>query len=86
MCAGPQVVVVKFLANALLLIRPGHSPVEWCSELQEALALGVPHISLYELTVEKGTKLHRMVEKKRTTMPQDDDVCTCRFCGTNARQ
>ncbi len=41
----------------------------WTSDLECALALGVPHISLYGLTAECGTPLGRAVEDRRLTMP-----------------
>ncbi len=41
----------------------------WADDLERALELNVPHISLYGLTVEKGTPLHRAVGEGRAPMP-----------------
>jgi oxygen-independent coproporphyrinogen-3 oxidase len=43
----------------LIYARPGQSPIEWAAELDEALAFGPEHLSLYQLTIERGTKFHR---------------------------
>lgn len=39
----------------LIYARPGQKPESWRAELTEALALGVHHLSLYELTIEQRT-------------------------------
>ncbi|MCT2558835.1 radical SAM family heme chaperone HemW [Tsuneonella sp. YG55] len=36
--------------------RPGQSEADWRSELGRALALGTDHLSLYQLTIEPGTR------------------------------
>ena len=43
----------------------------WADDLARALELNVPHISLYGLTVEKGTPLHRAVGEGRAPMPAE---------------
>ena len=43
----------------------------WADDLTRALELNVPHISLYGLTVEKGTLLHRAVGEGRAPMPAE---------------
>ncbi len=43
----------------------------WREDIERALDLGVPHISLYGLTVEKGTNLCRAVSQGRARMPAD---------------
>ncbi|BBM88624.1 oxygen-independent coproporphyrinogen-III oxidase-like protein [Spirochaetota bacterium] len=42
---------------------PSLSISEWRSNLNSALALGVDHISLYSLTLEKNTRLHTQILK-----------------------
>lgn len=57
----------------LIYATPGQSLVSWEEELREALDLGLQHISLYQLTIEKGTpffKAHRMGD---FIMPDEDD-------------
>ena len=42
---------------------PGESIEDWQRDIEEAIALGVEHISAYSLMVEEGTPLHRMTER-----------------------
>lgn len=51
-------------ANAsidLLFRKPGDTVKSWMTELEKVMKYEPYHISLYELTVEKGTKLSRDV-------------------------
>ncbi|MGI9626144.1 MAG: radical SAM family heme chaperone HemW, partial [Longimicrobiales bacterium] len=43
----------------------------WSEDLQRALELEVPHVSLYGLTVERGTPLDRMISEERTGKPRE---------------
>jgi len=45
---------------------------DWSADLDRAVDLGVPHISLYGLTAEPGTGLGRGVEAGRIRMADDD--------------
>jgi len=45
----------------LIFGRPGHQVAAWLEELDRLVELKVPHLSLYQLTVEPGTKLHKLV-------------------------
>jgi putative oxygen-independent coproporphyrinogen III oxidase len=40
----------------LIYARPGQSVDEWAAELERALAFGTGHLSLYQLTIEPGTR------------------------------
>ncbi|CAG5076872.1 radical SAM family heme chaperone HemW [Parvicella tangerina] len=51
---------------------PIMSDEEWAQNVQKAIALGVPHISAYNLTVEEKTVLSYMV-KKGMTQDVDDE-------------
>ncbi len=42
--------------------------------LDEILKIGVHHISIYELTVQKNTLLHHQIENKELFLPHDDIV------------
>ena len=42
---------------------PGETLEDWSYSLDQAIALGVPHISAYHLTYEEGTRLWRMKEQ-----------------------
>lgn len=46
---------------------------DWGKDLDAALATGVPHLSLYGLSVEKGTPLSRAVEDGSVTPPNEED-------------
>lgn len=49
----------------LIYARPGQTAAQWEAELGRALALGTGHLSLYELTIEAGTRFHAEVEAGR---------------------
>ena len=47
----------------LIYARPGQSLVDWEAELRQALAFGTEHLSLYQLTIEPGTRFATLLEK-----------------------
>lgn len=44
----------------LIYARAGQSRSEWLAELDAATALGTRHLSLYQLTIEPGTRFHAL--------------------------
>jgi putative oxygen-independent coproporphyrinogen III oxidase len=62
----------------LIYARPGQSMVQWQAELTRALALGTGHLSLYQLTIEPGTRFETMV-RKGDFVPLDDDAAADLF-------
>lgn len=59
--------------NLDLIYGLPHQPLErWQSTLEEAIALGPEHLSLYALTVEEGTRLAYEVEHGRIPGPDPD--------------
>jgi putative oxygen-independent coproporphyrinogen III oxidase len=56
----------------LIYALPGHTPALWKGDLERALSLGTGHLSLYQLTIEPGTKFATMVRQGKFT-PLDDD-------------
>ncbi len=62
----------------LIYARPDQSLDDWRAELGEALALGVSHLSLYQLTIEPGTAFDAQVAAGRWT-PADDALCADAF-------
>ena len=63
----------------LIYGRPGQTLHSWQSELavllsltQKFLSLAGDHVSLYQLTVERGTKLFQQVQSNLVTMPNTD--------------
>lgn len=56
----------------LIYARPGQTPLQWKDELSQALAMGTGHLSLYQLTIEPGTRFATLVREGKLT-PLDDD-------------
>lgn len=65
----------------LIYARPNQSAAEWQAELARAIDLGTSHLSLYQLTIEPGTRFETMVRKGEFT-PLDDDTCADLFTQT----
>jgi len=61
----------KNISVDLMYGLPNLSVNEWKKHLQKALHPNITHVSAYCLTVEKGTKLERLVEKGRKIIPND---------------
>ncbi|WP_404336840.1 radical SAM family heme chaperone HemW [Sphingomonas sp. MMS12-HWE2-04] len=47
----------------LIYARPGQSLADWQAELDRALGFGTEHLSLYQLTIEAGTRFATLFEK-----------------------
>ncbi|GGN55149.1 coproporphyrinogen III oxidase [Novosphingobium indicum] len=62
----------------LIYARPGQTLDAWQAELSQALTYGTGHLSLYQLTIEPGTRFETMVRKGQFT-PLDDDACADMF-------
>ena len=56
----------------LIYALPGDTEQRWADTLQRALALGTTHLSLYQLTIEPGTRFATDVAAKRL-VPLDGD-------------
>jgi len=56
----------------LIYARPGQSAAAWEDELSRALALGTGHLSLYQLTIEQGTRFATDVRQGAFTPLADD--------------
>lgn len=61
----------KNISVDLMYGLPNLSINEWEEHLQQVVHQNITHISAYCLTVEKGTKLERLVQKGRKTIPED---------------
>lgn len=57
----------------LIYARPGQTVAAWEAELGQALCYADGHLSLYQLTIEPGTRFHAMVEQGRL-VPLDEDA------------
>ncbi|MBV1687233.1 radical SAM family heme chaperone HemW [Novosphingobium sp. G106] len=62
----------------LIYARPGQTPAAWEAELSRALSFGTGHLSLYQLTIEPGTRFATMVREK-AFIPLDDDAAADLF-------
>ena len=58
----------------LIYARPGQTLAAWEAELTRALALGTEHLSLYQLTVEPGTRFATDAREGRLVIPDGDDA------------
>jgi putative oxygen-independent coproporphyrinogen III oxidase len=56
----------------LIYALPGQSLSAWESELAAALAFGTDHLSLYQLTIEPGTRFATLAAKGALTIPDGD--------------
>ncbi len=56
----------------LIYARPKQKAEEWLKEIELALSFGSKHISLYQLTIEKGTPFFRDFADKKFTLPDEE--------------
>ncbi len=68
----------------LIYARPGQTPRQWQADLDRALGFGTGHLSLYQLTIEPGTRFATMVREQAFT-PLDDDAAGDLFALTRER-
>jgi oxygen-independent coproporphyrinogen-3 oxidase len=57
----------------LIYARPGQTVAAWAAELRRALALAGGHLSLYQLTIEPGTRFHALVGRGEL-VPLEEDL------------
>jgi oxygen-independent coproporphyrinogen-3 oxidase len=62
----------KNISIDLIFGIPNLSNAQWRKNLQKAIDLGVQHISIYALTVEKKTALAHQVKQKTILIPQEE--------------
>lgn len=55
--------------------RPGQTLDGWMQEVQQVVQLGTAHVSLYELTLERGTQLFKEVQAGLQSLP-DSETCS----------
>ena len=68
----------------LIYALPGDSEAAWSAKLDRALGLGTGHVSLYQLTIEPGTRFASMVARGEF-QPLDADMAASLFELTQAR-
>ena len=67
----------------LIYSLPGDNEEGWAATLAQALSLGTSHLSLYQLTIEPGTRFATMVAKKEFE-PLDPDASAALYELTDA--
>ncbi len=60
----------------LIYARPDQTAADWEAELQQALSFGTDHMSLYQLTIEAGTRFETLVRTGQFIPADDDDAAT----------
>jgi len=60
----------------LIYARPGQSPRSWRAELRQALGLAGDHLSLYQLTIEPGTRFEALHRRGELVLPDADAAGT----------
>ena len=75
---------VKRVSFDLIYALPGDDPDGWDADLTRALSLGTEHLSLYQLTIEPGTRFASMVAK-HDFEPLDADTSATLFELTQQR-
>lgn len=62
------------LSFDLIYARPGQAEAAWRAELRQALALAADHLSLYQLTIEPGTRFFTEHARGAFALPHEDDA------------
>ncbi|MEO7241012.1 MAG: radical SAM family heme chaperone HemW [Sphingomicrobium sp.] len=75
---------VERVSFDLIYALPGDTEDRWAASLDRALSLGTEHLSLYELTIEPGTRFASMVAK-REFEPLDAEMAARLFEHTHER-
>jgi len=60
----------------LIYARPGQSEAAWEAELARGLGFGTDHLSLYQLTIEPGTRFATLVAQGKMTPADPDHAAT----------
>ncbi len=60
----------------LIYARPAQTVGQWEAELKRALSFGTDHMSLYQLTIEPGTRFETLVRTGHFIPADDDDAAT----------
>ncbi len=83
--AALEVAMAQFarVSFDLIYARPGQSEADWEAELARALSYGTGHLSLYQLTIEPGTRFETLVRTGAFT-PADPDHAASLFELTRA--
>ena len=58
----------------LIYALPGQTPAQWEAQLQAALPLANGHLSLYQLTIEPGTRFFHQHQSGQFTLPDEQEA------------
>ncbi|MBS0523516.1 MAG: coproporphyrinogen III oxidase [Proteobacteria bacterium] len=58
----------------LIYARPGQTTESWLAELEQAVALAGEHLSLYQLTIERGTRFFAERQRGAFELPGEEDA------------
>ncbi|HVH75688.1 MAG TPA: radical SAM family heme chaperone HemW [Stellaceae bacterium] len=58
----------------LIYARPGQSLADWRAGLEEALGLAGDHLSLYQLTIEPGTRFAALAARGELVLPDEESA------------
>jgi oxygen-independent coproporphyrinogen-3 oxidase len=56
----------------LIYARPGQTVESWTEELARAVAYGTEHLSVYQLTIEEGTRFATLAQRGELDLPDED--------------
>jgi oxygen-independent coproporphyrinogen-3 oxidase len=65
----------------LIYARAGQTPEAWAAELRAAIAMAADHLSLYQLTIEQGTRFAELHARGMLRLP-DDEASADMYCAT----
>ncbi|QNE33257.1 coproporphyrinogen III oxidase [Sphingomonas sp. NBWT7] len=68
--------VFRRVSFDLIYARPGQAIAAWEAELRRAIGFGTEHLSLYQLTIEPGTRFFTEAAAGRLTIPDEDTAAT----------
>jgi oxygen-independent coproporphyrinogen-3 oxidase len=60
------------LSFDLIYARPGQKPEDWAAELKQAIGYAVDHLSLYQLTIEEGTRFFQLYNAGKFEIPDGE--------------
>jgi len=60
------------LSFDLIYARPKQTVEAWAAELERAISHAADHLSLYQLTIEEGTRFHALHEAGKLVIPDSD--------------
>ncbi len=60
----------------LIYARPGQTAEAWAAELDRALGLAGGHLSLYQLTIERGTRFFTDLARGDFALPDEDEAAS----------